>query len=242
MTMTDLRPAIAPKSDQLNADDLIAGPITITITKVSVIKGEQPITINYEGDSGKPWKPCKSMARVLVLMWGADGKAYTGRRVSLYRDPAVRFGPDTVGGIRISHMSHIDGERTVALTTTRGRRSPYTVKPLRDDRNRTAAAPTSAAAQDGGAGFSSPNAARSAPPSAPLLEPDQPRGVVMPPTATNDDWRAFAKALRGAMKSASTDALALTWWELNGQALRDYDSALADWVFQVVPDLGGGEA
>jgi len=33
--MTDMSLHIAPKSEQLNADDLIAGPRTITITSVS---------------------------------------------------------------------------------------------------------------------------------------------------------------------------------------------------------------
>ena len=59
--------SIAPKSNQLNADDLIGGrSITIKITKVSGVAGEQPICINYEGDNGKPYYPCKSMRRVLV--------------------------------------------------------------------------------------------------------------------------------------------------------------------------------
>lgn len=231
MTMTDLAPALAPKSDQLNADDLIAGPITITIAKVSVSKGEQPISISYEGDNSKPWKPCKSMGRVLMLMWGADGKAYTGRRVTLYRDPSVRFGPDTVGGIRISHMSDIDGERTVALTTTRGRRAPYTVKPL--PKNRTAAPPSSAAAQDGGA--SSP--AHPAPPSASpfALDPDEPHVIDVAPGASADEWREVAKALRGAIKRASTDGLKLTWLEMNDAQLRAFDARLADWVAEMAP-------
>ena len=63
--MTDLSKTIDPKSDQLNSDDLIAGPITIRITKVSanLSSPEQPISIFFEGDNGKPYKPCKSMRR-----------------------------------------------------------------------------------------------------------------------------------------------------------------------------------
>jgi len=48
----------------------------------------------------------------------------------LYRDPKVKFGGMEVGGIRISHASHIDGPKTFPLTATRGRKAPYTVKPL----------------------------------------------------------------------------------------------------------------
>ena len=53
--------------DQLNADDLIGGPRTITVTRVSKMKEpDQPIAIYFEGDGGKPYKPGKSMRRVLL--------------------------------------------------------------------------------------------------------------------------------------------------------------------------------
>ena len=71
----DMSPVIIPKSDQLNSDDLIVGPITIKITDVIIRAGqEQPISIHYEGDNGKPYKACKSMCRVMVSAWGADSK------------------------------------------------------------------------------------------------------------------------------------------------------------------------
>lgn len=130
----DLSRAIAPKSDQLNADDLIAGPRTITVSKVTVQAGtEQPVAIHFEGDNGKPWKPCKSMCRVLVNAWGADGANYAGRSITLYRDPAVKWGGMAVGGIRISHLSHIARQIVMALTETRGARKPFTVNPLPPD-------------------------------------------------------------------------------------------------------------
>ncbi|MDR3439850.1 hypothetical protein [Telmatospirillum sp.] len=129
--MTDLRKTIAPKSDQMNSDDLIGGARTITVTKVSLCtEAEQPIAINFEGDNGKPYKPCKSMRRVMVTVWGPDGGAYAGRSMTLYRDPSVQFGGLAVGGIRISHMSHIDKPVTMALTATRANRKAFTVKPL----------------------------------------------------------------------------------------------------------------
>lgn len=130
--MVDLSQFIAPKSDQLNADDLIGGSRTVTVTRV---KGEasdkdQPISIFFEGDNSKPFKPCKSMRRVLVEVWGKDGREYAGRSMTLYRDPEVTFGGIKVGGIRISHMSHIDRSKTVMLTITRARRKPMEIKPL----------------------------------------------------------------------------------------------------------------
>ena len=128
--MIDLRGTIKPKSDQLNADDLIGGPVTIRITGVSVGDGEQPVSISFEGDGGKPFKPGKSMRRVLVNLWGPDGATYVGRSLTLYRDEQVVFGGVEVGGIRISHMSHLQRETTMALTATKAKRKPFTVRPL----------------------------------------------------------------------------------------------------------------
>ena len=42
----------------------------------------------------------------------------------------MRFGPDVVGGIKISHLSHIDKPVTTDLTVSKGKRKNYTVKPL----------------------------------------------------------------------------------------------------------------
>lgn len=129
--MNDMRKVIEPRSDQMNADDLLAGPVTITIRDVGISPGtEQPVSIRYDGDNGKPWKPCKSMCRVLVAAWGPDAKTYVGRSATLYCDPKVKWGGMEVGGIRISHLSHIDREMMMALTATKGKRAPFVVKPL----------------------------------------------------------------------------------------------------------------
>jgi len=136
----DITATLAPKSNQLNTDDLIAGPKTITITKVVAGNPEQPVAIHFDGDEGKPWYPCKSMRRVLVAAWGADASQYVGRGVTLFRDPSVTYGGIQVGGIRVSHLSGIDGPLSIALTVTRQKRSPYKVQPL------PAAAPAPAAA------------------------------------------------------------------------------------------------
>lgn len=129
--MNDMSSVIVPKSDQINADDLISGPRTITITEVDIRPGtEQPVSIFFEGDDGKPWRPCKSMSRVLVAAWGPDAKLYTGRSVTLYRDPKVKWGGMEVGGIRVSHLSHMDRDMSMALTATKGKRAMYVVKQL----------------------------------------------------------------------------------------------------------------
>jgi hypothetical protein len=130
--MNDMSMVIVPKSDQINADDLIAGPRTITITGVDIRPGtEQPVSIHFDGDGGKPYKACKSMCRVMVAAWGPDAKTYVGRSLTLYRDPSVKWGGMEVGGIRISHMSHIERDMVLALTATKGSRKPFTVRPLK---------------------------------------------------------------------------------------------------------------
>jgi hypothetical protein len=128
----DLTASIAPKSDQLNSDDLITGPRTFTIAGADEGSAEQPANIHLAELPGRPWRPSKSMRRVLVYCWGHDTEPYAGRRVTLYRDPEVTFGRDKVGGIKISHLSHIDRAKSVSLTVTRGKRAPHTVDPLPD--------------------------------------------------------------------------------------------------------------
>jgi len=128
--MIDMVETIAPKSDQMNADDLLAGAKTIKVSKVSKVSGEQPIAINYEGDNGKPYKPCKSMRRVMVELWGRDASEYVGRSMTLYCDKSVTWGGSEVGGIRISEMSHITEPKKLVLTATKATRKPFLVKPL----------------------------------------------------------------------------------------------------------------
>jgi len=134
MKVVDMTETIEPRSDQMNSDDLMSGPRTFTISEVRKSgHAEQPVDVYLaEFPAGRPFKPSKSMRRVMVAAWGADAANYVGHRMTLYRDPTVRFGGQDVGGIRISHMSHIEKRMTLALTVTRGKRSPYVVEPLPD--------------------------------------------------------------------------------------------------------------
>lgn len=134
--MGSLAKAIEPKSDQLNADDLITGPITVTVTKVDINESaEQKVVIHYDGDQGKPYKPCKSMTRVMAEIWGGadNGKSFIGQSMTLYRDPRVKWGGLDVGGIRISHMTGIERDTPVVVTVTKGKRAPMIIHPLKLD-------------------------------------------------------------------------------------------------------------
>lgn len=126
----DLSQSIEPKSDQQNFDDYLSGPKVVTVTEVKNGTPDQPVEVHLAEFPGRPFKPSKSMRRVLVAVWGPEAAAYAGRSLQLYGDPKVKFGGQEVGGIRISHMSHIDAPKTVSLTVSRGKRAPLTVQPL----------------------------------------------------------------------------------------------------------------
>lgn len=127
----DLTPSIVPNSAQINADDLIAGPITVTISEVSKGNAEQPFFFNLVEFPDRSYRPSKSMRRIIVQCWGAEASNYSGRQLTLYRNPDITFGKDRVGGIEISHASHISGPVTLALTVSRGKRKDFTVQPLK---------------------------------------------------------------------------------------------------------------
>ena len=126
----DMSRFVEAKSDQLNADDLIGAPRTITVTRVTGNDGDQPVSIHYHGDGGKPYKPCKTMRRVLLAVWGRNAADYVGRSMTLYRDDSVTFGGLAVGGIRISHMSHIEKKTVVVVMKTKGKKAGIEVLPL----------------------------------------------------------------------------------------------------------------
>lgn len=126
----DMSQSIAPKSDQLNADDLLTGPMTVTIQEVTQGNAEQPVNVATVETPGRPYKPSKSMRRVMVAAWGRDASAYAGRQMVLYCNPKIKFGGAEVGGIEISHMTGLDADLKVSLTATRGKKRLHTVKPL----------------------------------------------------------------------------------------------------------------
>ena len=128
----DITDSLAANSAQQNYDEYLAGPKTVTVAEVTQGTAEQPVNAELVEFPGKPFKPAKSVRRVLAAAWGTDASQWTGRRLTIYGDPSVRYGGKEVGGLRVSHVSHIDKPITVALTVTRGKRAPFTVQPLPD--------------------------------------------------------------------------------------------------------------
>lgn len=128
--MIDMSKFVEAKSDQLNADDLIGAPRTITITRVTGNDGDQPVSIFYHGDNGKPFKPCKTIRRILMGVWGRYANEYVGKSMTIYRDDSVQFGGLATGGIRISHMSDIAKETVVVVMKSKGKKAGVKILPL----------------------------------------------------------------------------------------------------------------
>lgn len=119
-----------PRSDQWNGDDFIAGPKTFTIAGVTNGKADQKYDIQLVEGEGRVWRPPLTMLRVMMSAWGDLAADWVGRRATLFRDPNVRFGPDVMGGIRISHLSHIPKPLTISVTVSKNKRQSVTVHPL----------------------------------------------------------------------------------------------------------------
>lgn len=128
--LADLRATVVPRSDQINYEDVQSQNITAVIKSVRAGNSEQPVLIDLEGFDGRPYKPSKSMRRVLIGGWGANGHSWVGKSLTLYGDPSVKFGGVAVGGIKISAMSDIEADMGLMLTVSRGKRVEHHVKKL----------------------------------------------------------------------------------------------------------------
>ncbi|MEM1180929.1 MAG: hypothetical protein AAGM22_21480 [Acidobacteriota bacterium] len=126
----DITPFIQSKSDQLNADDLLGGEITVRVVRVCKGGQDQPVVIELSGGHC-PWKPCKTSLRVLGAAWGKKTGPWVGRSATLYRDETVKWAGKAVGGIRIRALSHIEQPMSISLTETRGTKKQHRIEVLR---------------------------------------------------------------------------------------------------------------
>ena len=133
--ISNLRDTIIPKSDQLNAEQLLSAPMTIIVTDIKRGSGpDQPVIVSYANDEGRPYKPCKTCRKILIFAWGDDGGEWIGKRMTLYCDPDIKFGGVKVGGIRISHLSDIERDMAVSLNVTKGKKGEFVIRKLPDIR------------------------------------------------------------------------------------------------------------
>ena len=126
----DISDSLAANSNQQNYDEYLAGPKTVTVSEVKKGSAEQPVEVHLVEFPGKPFKPAKTVRRLLAKVWGTDASQWAGRRLTIYGDPDVRYGGKAVGGLRVSHVSHIDKPVDVLLTESRGKKRSHTVHPL----------------------------------------------------------------------------------------------------------------
>ena len=128
--MDDITDTLAPKSDQLDAVELVNGPRTFTVERVVVNKGaEQPVSIHF-AEFPRPWRPSTNQRRVLAFCWGKHSAGWPGKRMTLFRDPDVVYGGKKVGGIRIRALSDIDGPMSAPILEGQGRPGSYEVLPM----------------------------------------------------------------------------------------------------------------
>ena len=128
MNINDLSDTIVAKSDQLNADDLVGMEKIITITGVSRGNADNPVVIHYQGDDGRPFKPCLTVRRILIVAWGKEGNKWIGKQATLFCDPTVKYAGKEGGGIRIAALSDIAKPLNVKLSVTRGKKKEHIVK------------------------------------------------------------------------------------------------------------------
>lgn len=127
----DITETLQANSDQLNAVDLIASPITVKILDVSVNKkSDQPVSIKIDGGL-QPYKPCKSMRRLLAKVWGTDSKDWINKSMTLFCDMNVIWAGQAVGGIRISHLSGLSEKTEIPLRASRTKTVVYTIYPIK---------------------------------------------------------------------------------------------------------------
>jgi len=127
-----IKDLIIPKSDQLNADQLLTGKMIIKITSVNKVQGDaQPLVVHYEGENGRPFKPCKTARRQIALCWGETLSDYIGKSLELYTEPSVRWAGKEVGGIRICGASDIAGSALKqVLSESKGSKKEYMVRKI----------------------------------------------------------------------------------------------------------------
>lgn len=128
MSIENLSETIKTKSDQLNADDLIGGPVDVLITGIRRGSADQPIIIDIQGY--QPFKPCKTVRRLLIKGWGDNGHEWVGKSLKLYNDPSVKWAGVAIGGIRVSHMSDIAAPFDATLNASAKHKVKHTIQVL----------------------------------------------------------------------------------------------------------------
>lgn len=126
LTKEDMTASIEAKSDQIDADNLISGPIDVTIKAVTRgPSNEQPIQIVLQ-ETPLFYRPNKTFRRALIGCFGDDAANWIGKRLRLARDANVMFGGVKVGGTIVTHAS-IEAPVVFMLAAKRGKKSQVSI-------------------------------------------------------------------------------------------------------------------
>ena len=134
--------------------------------------------------------------------------------MTLYRDAKVKWAGLEVGGIRVSHLSHIERDMVMALTATKGKRAPHTVKPLKQQQQRNSSPnqpsepPSAGVAQQSVESEATDNAQQE------TLYDNSTGGEEVPSPA------AQALAFEDSLKSAASEAELAATWKANIELVR----------------------
>jgi hypothetical protein len=135
MEEMNIREFVTIKSDRLNYENFIMGAKEFTISKLAkkTDQGKARLLIYFEGHEATPYWPSLGMIKCLSSPegWGdAPFADWIGRRMTLFGEPTVVYAGKEIGGIQISHISHIKGEYSTKITLRRGMRIDFTIEPL----------------------------------------------------------------------------------------------------------------
>ena len=126
ITKEDMAASIEARSEQIDADNLISGPIDVTIKAVTRgPSNEQPIQIVLQ-ETPLFYRPNKTFRRALIGCFGDDSTNWIGKRLRLARDANVMFGGVKVGGTIVTHAS-VAAPIVLMLSTKRGKKSAVSI-------------------------------------------------------------------------------------------------------------------
>lgn len=126
----DMSGTIRANSDQLNAVDLMGGGVVVTIKSVVIKPGDkQSMWIEVE-ENFNTFKPCLTMRRVIMDIWGKETNDHIGRQLVLYCEPTVLWSGQQEGGVRISHASHITETKRIRVRESKYKTGVWEVHPL----------------------------------------------------------------------------------------------------------------
>ena len=86
----------------------------------------------YFRETDKGFVPSRTVAECLGAMFGEDVGGWQGRRVRLYKDPTIRVGKQTKGGIRVAGSPDIPHDMRVSVKLPQRRAKTYDLKRFGD--------------------------------------------------------------------------------------------------------------